>query len=142
MFELDARIERDTSPVGVLPLCAIRLHHDARYPWVLLVPQRAGVREIHTLSKADRAALTEESAAVSAAMQRLFGADKMNVAALGNMVPQLHVHHVARFASDDAWPGAIWGAHPAASYEAGALGTRLERLRLAFADIEGFTAAS
>ncbi|MGE0790940.1 MAG: HIT domain-containing protein [Sandaracinaceae bacterium] len=137
-FELDARIERDSVSVGRLPLCEVRLHRDARYPWVLLVPARAGVREIHELSARDRVALIEESSAVAAAMQRLFEADKMNVAALGNMVPQLHVHHVARFVGDDAWPGAIWGAHPAMEYPEEARTERVAALRAALASIDGF----
>ncbi len=141
-FTLDPRIDRDTAPVGRLPLCVVRLHLDARYPWLLLVPRRPGVREIHELSAADRAALIDESCAVSAAAQALFGADKMNVAALGNMVPQLHVHHVARFTTDDAWPGAIWGAHPALDYAPAALQARLEALRGALASVSGFVPES
>ena len=140
-FELDARILGDSRLIGRLPLCQLRLHHDGRYPWVLLVPERAAIREIHELSETDRRALIEESSAVATAMQTLFGADKMNIAALGNMVPQLHVHHVARFATDDAWPGPIWGQHPAKPYAEDALAERVDSLRAAFVSIAGFEAA-
>lgn len=139
-FELDARIDADSILLGRLPLSQVRLHRDGRYPWIMLVPQR-DVREIHELSRSDRAQLMEESCAVSAAMQEELNATKMNVAALGNMVPQLHVHHVARFETDDAWPGAIWGAHPARHYENDALLAMCERMQKAFAAIDGFTAA-
>ena len=137
-FELDARIVEDSMAIGRLGLCLVRLHRDARYPWVLLVPERAHVREIHELSVADRAALIEESSAIAAAMQRALGADKMNVAALGNIVPQLHVHHVARYRSDDAWPGPIWGRHPSMPYLGDQLEERLSLLTAAFASIDGF----
>jgi len=137
-FELDPRIVRDSVAIGRLPLCLVRLHRDARYPWVMLVPERAEVREIHELGAEDRGALIEESSAVAAVMQTMTGAQKMNVAALGNMVPQLHVHHVARFEGDDAWPGAIWGQHPALDYSDEALAERVDALRRAFAPIAGF----
>jgi diadenosine tetraphosphate (Ap4A) HIT family hydrolase len=139
-FELDARIVKDSVAIGRLALCLVRLHRDARYPWVLLVPERARVREIHELSPSDRATLIEESSAIASAMHRALGADKMNVAALGNVVPQLHVHHVARFRSDDAWPGAIWGRHPAMPYLGEQLTERLALLTAAFASIDGFVA--
>ena len=137
-FTLHARLAADSTPVGRLPLSLVRLAGDARYPWVVLVPERDAIRELHELSPADRAALIEEAAAVSAAMQRVFGADKMNVATLGNMVPQLHVHCIAREEGDAAWPGAVWGAHPPTAYDAAALSARLAELRAAFAAIDGF----
>jgi diadenosine tetraphosphate (Ap4A) HIT family hydrolase len=140
-FELDPRLAEDSAPLGRLPLCLVRLHRDGRYPWVLLIPARPDVTEIHQLAPADRRALIEESAAVASAMQRALGADKMNVAALGNLVPQLHVHHVARYRHDDAWPGPIWGAHPPLSYLGEQLERRLEILRAAFAELESFTPA-
>ena len=105
-FLLHPRLEADTVVLGELPLCRVLLRLDGRYPWVVLVPRREGIREIHELSTEDRAVLVEECAAVSQAMQTTLSADKMNVAALGNMVPQLHVHVVARYEGDDAWPGA------------------------------------
>ena len=140
-FALDPRLEADTVAIGALPLCRVLLHRDANYPWVILVPARAGITEIHQLGAADRRALIEESSAVAEAMQRLLQAPKMNVAALGNVVPQLHVHHVARFPGDPAWPRPIWGAVPPVPYAADAEAARLLELRAAFAAIAGFRAA-
>lgn len=137
-FVLDSRIEEDTFVLGQLPLCRVRLHRDGRYPWVILVPARPSIREIHELTMDDRAQLLAESCAIAAAMQETLGAEKMNVAALGNMVPQLHLHHVARYAHDDAWPGAIWGAHPPLEYIGDQLEQRVATLREAFESIDGF----
>lgn len=89
---------------------------DRRFPWLILVPEREGAREIYELAAEDRAALIEEVARVSEALARLFRPDKMNVGALGNVVPQLHVHVVARFAADAAWPGPVWGSGPSVPY--------------------------
>lgn len=139
-FVLDPRLEADSVPIGRFALCLARLIRDARYPWVLLVPARAGLREIYELDARDRALLIDESTAVASSMARVFAADKMNVAALGNVVPQLHVHHIARFASDDAWPSPVWGAHPPLAYEADALEARIALLRETFVAIEGFVA--
>jgi diadenosine tetraphosphate (Ap4A) HIT family hydrolase len=108
---------------------------------VILVPERADVREIHALSAEDRGRLIEEAAAVADAMQRALEADKMNVAALGDQVPQLHVHVIARFTHDDAWPGPIWGAHPPLAYFDAQRATRLAALKAAFAGLEGFSPA-
>ncbi|MBI5137927.1 MAG: HIT domain-containing protein [Nitrospirae bacterium] len=109
MFTLHPRLAQDTITVGQLPLCRLLLMNDASYPWFILVPMRENAREIHDLSPADRALLMEESAALSQALADGFKADKVNIAALGNVVPQLHVHHVARFTTDPAWPEPIWG---------------------------------
>ncbi|MFK7988161.1 MAG: HIT domain-containing protein [Sandaracinaceae bacterium] len=141
MFELDPRIAEDSALLGPLPLCQARLHRDARYPWVRLVPARPAIREIHTMDPTDRAQLLDEVVAVSAAMESALGAEKMNVAALGNICPQLHMHVVARYAADDAWPGPIWGVHPPLEYIGEAWQTRVALLTKAFAPIKGFTAA-
>lgn len=90
--------------------------NDRRFPWLILVPERDSVREIHELSPADRAALIEEIALGSGVLERLFHPDKLNVGALGNVVPQLHVHVVARTAGDPAWPGPVWGSGAAVPY--------------------------
>lgn len=137
-FLLHPRLDADTVVLGELPLCRVLLSLDGRYPWVVLVPRREGIREIHELSTEDRAVLVEECAAISQAMQTTLSADKMNVAALGNMVPQLHVHVVARYEGDDAWPGAIWGAHPPLSYLGEQRAARVAQLRAAFGDIVAF----
>lgn len=137
-FTLDPRIAEDTWSLGRLPLSRVLLHRDGRYPWVLLVPARPGLRELYELEPADRAQLTEESAAIAQAMQAALGADKMNIAALGNVVAQLHVHHVARYAHDDAWPAPIWGRHPPLFYFDDQRERRIALLRAAFAPIPGF----
>lgn len=117
-FTLDPQLAADCHRIGELPLSRVLLLDDRRYPWVILVPRRAGVREIYELTHADRAALLEESCLVGAAMMRLFGGEKLNIGALGNLVAQLHVHHVVRFSRDPAWPGPVWGHSPAVAYGA------------------------
>jgi diadenosine tetraphosphate (Ap4A) HIT family hydrolase len=107
-FTLHPRLAADTIALGDWPLCRLLLMNDGRFPWLILVPARPDLREIHDLPSAERAILIEEIARASALMQQGFKADKMNVAALGNQVPQLHVHVIARFASDPAWPNPIW----------------------------------
>lgn len=108
-FALDARLAADGPAAGDLPLCHLRLVEDARFFWVVLVPRRAGAVEIIDLSAEDRACLMEEIAAVSGAVKAASGCAKLNVAALGNMVPQLHVHVVGRTPGDAAWPGPVFG---------------------------------
>ena len=95
--------------LGDWPLCRLLLMNDACFPWLVLVPQRPDLREIHDLPRPERALLIEEIARASSLMQQAFKADKMNVAALGNQVPQLHVHVIARFVGDPAWPNPVWG---------------------------------
>ncbi|GLK74402.1 HIT domain-containing protein [Ancylobacter dichloromethanicus] len=110
IFVLDPRLETDSFPVAELKLATLRLMDDSRFPWVILVPRRPGLAELIDLDPADRAVLTGEIDAVSRALRSLTDCDKLNVAALGNMVRQLHVHVIARFEGDAAWPGAVWGA--------------------------------
>ncbi len=117
MFELHPRLAADTAPLGALALSRVLLMNDARFRWLILVPARAGLREIHDLDAAGRAALIEEVALVSHALSTLYRPDKINVGALGNMVEQLHVHVVARRADDAAWPGPVWGAGTPVAYE-------------------------
>ena len=111
-FELHERLAADTSSLGELPLSRLLMSRDGRYPWFLLVPRIAGLRELHELDDAGRHRLSDESAALSRALLKVFGGDKLNVAAIGNLVPQLHLHHVVRFADDDAWPAPVWGHSP------------------------------
>ncbi|MBL8706789.1 MAG: HIT domain-containing protein [Rhodospirillales bacterium] len=129
MFELHPRLAADTREVTRLPLCRVLLMNDRRFPWLILVPQRPEIREIHQLSPADRATLVEEIARVAQAMEKLHKADKMNVAALGNQVPQLHVHVIARFASDPAWPNPIWGRGTAEAYEPAQMATAIAAVK-------------
>lgn len=126
-FELDARLAADCALIGDLPLCRLLLMKDAQYPWCILVPRRAGAREIYLMSEADQEQFRRESAQLSHAMMELFRGDKLNVAALGNVVPQLHIHHIVRYAGDPAWPAPVWGKLPRQPYAAAALD---ERVRL------------
>lgn len=137
MFELHPRLAADTVPVGRFPLSLLLLSKDANYPWCVLVPLREDVFEIHHLGQEDQQQLMRESCRLSEVMTGIFDADKMNVAALGNVVPQLHVHHIARLETDAAWPQPIWGVRPAASYTDAQLQDRLEHLRAALVG-EGF----
>ena len=104
-----------------LPLCRVLLMRDARYPWLILVPAKPDLRELHDLEAADGRQLIEEVCQASRALERLFEPDKINVGALGNMVPQLHIHVVARRLGDSAWPGPVWGQGVAVSYAPAAL---------------------
>ncbi|MCB1878374.1 MAG: HIT domain-containing protein [Chromatiales bacterium] len=130
-FELHPRLTADTRLIGDLSLCRVLLMNDARYPWVILVPRRADMREIHHLASADRIALLEESCQLADCLERLFKPDKMNVAAIGNIVPQLHLHHVCRFRGDPAWPAPVWGHSPAVAYTPESEAQRLATLRSA-----------
>lgn len=133
MFKLHPVLEADSFWVGRFGLSQVRLINDANYPWVLLVPEREDVTEIHQLSPADRALLIEESALVSGKLAALFHADKMNVAAIGNVVPQLHVHHVVRYKTDPAWPAPVWGRLPPRPYSEDARRQTVEKIRAALA---------
>ncbi len=117
MFALHPRLEADTAFIADGPLSRVLLMNDARYRWLILVPRRADVTELFELAPADRAALAEEIAATSQALKRLTGSPKINIGALGNLVPQLHVHIVARGPGDPAWPGPVWGHSPAVPYD-------------------------
>lgn len=139
MFELHPRLQADTQPLGDLPLCRVLLARDSQYPWLILVPRIAQLREIHHLAPEQQQQLMQESCAVAALMEQALNPDKINVAALGNMVPQLHLHHVARFSTDPAWPGPIWGAHPAVAYEAQDLRIEADNWRDRLATLSGFT---
>ncbi|MBY5921780.1 HIT domain-containing protein [Ferrimonas balearica] len=139
MFTLHPRLDADTLLLGTLPLCEVRLHRDSRYPWLLLIPMRAELTEIHHLNEADQAQLMRESCQLANLMEKTLDPDSMNIAALGNVVPQLHVHHVARFDGDDAWPGPIWGALPTRPYEESELAEAADFWRQALSAIDGFT---
>lgn len=143
MFNLDKTLARDCLAVGQLPLCQILLMNDSQYPWLILVPRQQGLREICELDEAQLAQFWQESNIVSQVLQEHFHAEKLNIAALGNMVPQLHIHHIARFAADPAWPKPVWGALPATPYSESQLAQRLELLRGALLAMDSsFQAAS
>ncbi len=116
MFNLDTRLAGDTYCVGDLTLCRVLLMNDTQYPWLILVPRVAGAVEFTDLSDADYQTYCSESRLVAKAMLSVYPDAKLNIAALGNVVSQLHIHHVARFNNDIAWPGPIWGKYPAKPY--------------------------
>ncbi|RBW49796.1 HIT domain-containing protein [Marinobacter sp. F3R11] len=116
-FCLHERLAADTISLGRSRLCEIRLMNDKTWPWVLLVPALAGIREIYELNPEQQSQLVQESSALGRGMMEVFSGDKMNVAALGNMVPQLHLHHIVRFEGDPAWPGPVWGKQPPVPYD-------------------------
>ena len=128
-WSLHPQLERDTVAIGDLPLCRALLINDANYPWLLLVPRRPRVSEIIDLPGREQVQLMGEIVQASTAMKSATGCDKINVAALGNVVPQLHVHVIARSHGDAAWPKPVWGVVPARAYEATALQNRLAELR-------------
>lgn len=121
MFQLHERLAADTHSLGRSRLCEILLMNDRTWPWIILVPAVPDIREIYWLDKEQQQRLLEESSTLSQGMMEIFGGDKMNVAALGNMVPQLHLHHIVRFEGDPAWPGPVWGKQPPVPYEDGEL---------------------
>ncbi|HXH65222.1 MAG TPA: HIT domain-containing protein [Mariprofundaceae bacterium] len=106
---LHPRLAGDCLRLGAFPLSELLLMNDARYPWYILVPRREGIREIFELAEADQQQLLHESSQLAQAMAGALAPDKLNIAAIGNIVPQLHVHHVARFRHDAAWPAPVWG---------------------------------
>ena len=116
-FVLHPRLAADTAVVADWPLCRVLLMNDARYRWLILVPRRPDAVELFDLDAADRAALTEEVARASQTLKTITAATKINVGALGNLVPQLHVHIVARNPGDPAWPGPVWGHSPAVPFD-------------------------
>lgn len=137
-FELHPRLAADTIAIGVLPLCRILLMNDKTFPWCLAVPQRKAVRELHDLSKPDQMQLMDEVTGLAAAMQDAYAATKMNIAALGNQVPQLHVHVIARFEADPAWPAPVWGKFPPQPYSRSEQEHQRQKLHKVFYYLHGF----
>jgi len=137
---LHPQLQHDCAILGNLPLCTVLLLKDAHYPWLILVPQRENISEIHDLPEVDQQQLMRESCFLSQTLKSIFHADKINVAALGNMVPQLHVHHIVRYRDDVAWPAPVWGAYPALTYGFDALNERCQILRdaLSLQPMHGF----
>ncbi|WP_420467003.1 HIT domain-containing protein [Panacagrimonas sp.] len=135
-FALHPQLAADTLALAEMPLCRLLLMNDARYPWCILVPRRPAVSEIHELSPADRQALLEESVQLGRALMSAFDGHKLNVAALGNVVPQLHVHHIVRFEADAAWPAPVWGRHPPLAYPPDAQREFVRRLRPRLPDLD------
>ena len=130
-FELHPQLLADTHWIGDLPLCRVLLMNNSNFPWLVLVPRRVGLRELFELSDADQLQWLAECNLISRVLVAELAAEKLNIAALGNMVPQLHIHCLARFQSDLAWPAPVWGKAPAVAYLDEALIELLTRLRAA-----------
>ena len=131
IFELAAQLAADTHVVGEFALSRVLLMDDARFPWLILVPRRAGMRELIDLAPAEQHLLLDEIARCSTALRDIFAPDKLNVAALGNVVAQLHVHVIARRRDDAAWPRPVWGVGTHEIYEAAARTALIARLHAA-----------
>lgn len=117
MFSLDLRLQQDTLVLGDFPLCRLLLSKDANYPWFILVPRQEGVSEVFDLDATQQRQLWQETSLLAEHVKASLGADKMNVATLGNVVSQLHMHVIARFKSDIAWPAPVWGKVAAVAYK-------------------------
>jgi diadenosine tetraphosphate (Ap4A) HIT family hydrolase len=117
-WSLHSQLKKDTIDIGDLPLCRVLVIKDANFPWLLLVPRRHEVIEIIDLDEVEQAQLMTEISRVARALKEVTACDKLNIAALGNVVPQLHVHVIARRTSDAAWPRPVWGVAPALSHDA------------------------
>jgi diadenosine tetraphosphate (Ap4A) HIT family hydrolase len=128
-WSLHTQIDADTFCIGDLPLSRVLLSKDASYPWLILVPRRTNAVEIIDLDRDDRAGLMTEIGQVSETLKGITDCDKLNVAALGNQVPQLHVHVIARRKGDAAWPRPVWGAVPARGYDAAELEAFVDAIR-------------
>ncbi len=129
MFILDSKLQEDTVHVGDLTLCQVLLMNDVNYPWLILVPKCSNITEVYQLSDSEQLQLMQEISYTAKQMETHFLAEKINVAALGNVVPQLHVHIVARFRSDPAWPAPVWGKVKSRVYDSEDLEATLNSVR-------------
>ncbi len=134
MFNLDSRLASDTLLLGDFELCRLLLMNDRQYPWFILVPRREQVSELFQLDADDQQLLWQETTALAEVLKDTFAADKMNVATLGNMVSQLHMHVIVRRKADAAWPSPVWGQRPAVAYTATEVDEIRQKLRLVLAD--------
>ena len=132
MFKLDERLFKDTVVLGDFTLCRVLLMNDSRYPWLILVPRRAGISELFELKMAEQQQLWQETSYVGQVLKDVFQADKINIATLGNVVKQLHMHIVVRMQDDAAWPAPVWGNGAAQGYIDEALAAMRARLQAAF----------
>jgi diadenosine tetraphosphate (Ap4A) HIT family hydrolase len=130
MADLHPQLQKDCLILGRFELSHLLLLNDSNYPWFILVPDRADITEIYELSDQDRNQLWLESHVLSVHTMRQFGGDKLNIGAIGNLVPQLHLHHIVRYRSDLAWPAPVWGKTAARPYSDEALTNRIEMLNL------------
>ena len=142
MFTLDQRLQQDTVLLGDFPLCRLLLMNDANYPWFILVPRRDEVSELFQLDAQEQQQLWRESTELAEVLKDTFKADKMNVATLGNVVSQLHMHVIVRRKDDPAWPAPVWGRHPAKAYSDEQVAALRDKLRMALDDDFQFAGAS
>lgn len=137
MADIHPQLQKDCLMLGRFQLCHLLLMNDASYPWFILVPDRADISEIYQLQAADQQQLWLESSILSTRIMQVLQGDKLNVAALGNMVPQLHLHHIVRYRNDRAWPSPVWGKFPPLGYEAAEMERLISSLELS--TIDGFS---
>jgi len=128
MAALHPQLAKDCLVLGQFRLCRLLLMNDANYPWFILVPDREGVKEIYQLAEDDQQQFLRESSILSRVLMEVFAGEKLNVAALGNVVPQLHIHHIVRFQHDPAWPAPVWGKVPVKPYSEKALSSTVEKV--------------
>lgn len=140
MAKLHPQLEKDCLHIGHFPLCRLLLMRDATYPWLILVPDREEISEIFQLSESDQQQLMRESSILASVLAEQFQADKINVAALGNVVPQLHIHHIVRYQDDACWPAPVWGAVAAREYTEEDLAQVIQKLKQGLADQNSFKA--
>lgn len=132
MTIIHPQLRQDCIYLGKLDLCQLLLMNDSQYPWCILVPDRDKIKEIYELSNDDQVQLAHESSFLASGMMEVYDGDKMNIAALGNVVPQLHIHHIVRFRTDPVWPSPVWGKLPAKAYSEAALQATIHKLRKQF----------
>lgn len=136
MFKLDERLQNDTVLITDLPLCRVLLMNDSQFPWLILVPRIEGLAELHELDERQMQQYVQESRLCCKVLSLLYAPYKLNIAALGNVVRQLHIHHLCRYEEDIAWPAPVWGRQPAIPYGDSELAARIEALKNAFSTEE------
>jgi diadenosine tetraphosphate (Ap4A) HIT family hydrolase len=143
MFKLHPQLKTDTFDIGDLPLCKVLLMNESQFPWLILVPRKEDIRELYQLPETDFRQANIESLEISKLMMRFFVGDNLNVATLGNLVPQLHIHHIVRNRDDPVWPQPVWGNFTAKPYSEAAANAMLGKLREQISlKPEGFVAES
>jgi diadenosine tetraphosphate (Ap4A) HIT family hydrolase len=141
MVLIHAQLQADCLVIGRFPLCHLLLLQDANYPWCILVPDRESISEIHQLTDADQQQLIRESSQLACVLEKAFSPDKLNIAALGNIVPQLHLHHIVRYRNDPAWPAPVWGRLAPRPYGKEQLAALLEKLGTELRKLAEYTPA-
>ncbi len=129
-FQLHTQLQQDCISVGRFELCHLLMMNDSQYPWFILVPEIANVSELYQLNQAQRSLLMEESCYLAENLADLFHADKMNIANIGNMVSQLHIHHIVRYRTDIAWPAPVWGKFTAVPYTESQIKERISQVKM------------